>query len=87
MLDNHRILIAGGYGGDSRDFLAVAYIYDTRQDSYTKTMDLPIAGMVGLVRAGDYVYCVGGEDKSPQHRTALCARVKVTELLKAASME
>jgi N-acetylneuraminic acid mutarotase len=86
-LDDHRILIAGGYGGEPADFTAAAYIYDTRRDSYVRTMDLPIAGMVGLVRVGDFVYCLGGEDKSPKHRTAACARVKVAELLKVSPSE
>jgi N-acetylneuraminic acid mutarotase len=86
-LDRDHILIAGGYGGNPQDFSAASYIYDTRRDLYTQTMDLPTPGMVGLVRAGDFVYCLGGEDKSPKHRSAACARVKVSELLKTASAD
>jgi len=87
ILDKHHILVAGGYGGDPLDFTAAAFIYDTRRDAYAKTLDLPVAGQVGMVRAGDYVYCLGGEDKSPRHRTAACARVKVDTLVKAASID
>lgn len=86
MLDQRHILIAGGYGGEPADFTAAAFIYDTRRDAYMKTMDLPIAALVGLVRAGDFVYCLGGEDKM-KHRIATCARVRVDELKKAASID
>ena len=79
-LDHHRILIAGGHGGSPPRFSAAAFIYDRRQDSYVKTIDLPFAGIVGLVRAGDSVYVLGGEDNL-KHRSAACARVKVAALL------
>lgn len=82
-LDKRRILIAGGYGGQPEGFTAAAFIYDTKHDAYTKTMDLPIGALVGLVRAGDLVYSLGGEDRGG-HRTDACFRVKVAELLKAA---
>ena len=82
-LDKHRILIAGGYGGQPEGFTAAAFIYDTKRDAYTKAMDLPVAALVGLVRAGDFVYALGGEDRGG-HRTDACFRVKVAELLKAA---
>ena len=82
-LDSHRILIAGGYGGQPEGFTAAAFIYDTKRDAYAKTMDLPIGALLGVVRAGDYVYALGGEDRG-KHRVDACFRVKVAELLKAA---
>ncbi|MBI3852087.1 MAG: hypothetical protein HY298_17655 [Verrucomicrobia bacterium] len=83
-LDKHRILIAGGYGGQPEGFTAAAFIYDTERDAYTKTIDLPIAALVGLVRAGDSVYSLGGEDRGG-HRSDACFSVKVAELLKASN--
>jgi hypothetical protein len=82
-LDDHHILIGGGYGGPADDFTAAAFIYNTERDAYTSTTDLPTAGLVGLVRAGDFVYCLGGEDK-PRHRTDACFRIARAALLKSA---
>jgi hypothetical protein len=81
-LDEHHILIAGGFGGEPADFMAAAFIYDARRDTYSKTMDLPVAALIGLVRAGDFIYSLGGEDKM-KHRTAACFRVKAKELFAA----
>ncbi len=81
-LDPHHILIAGGYGGNPADFTAESFVYDTRRDTYTKTLDLPIAALVGLVADGEFVYCLGGEDKM-KHRSDRCARVNAKELLPA----
>ena len=80
-LDQHHIFVAGGYGGDPADFTAATYIYDAQHDTYTQALDLPVAALVGLVTAGDFVYCLGGEDKM-KHRTDVCARVTVKELLR-----
>ena len=82
-LDSRRILIAGGYGGAADTFSAAAFVYDTRKDTYARTMDLPIAAVVGLVQAGDFVYCLGGEDKM-KHRTDLCFRMRVDKLVGSA---
>ena len=82
-LDNDRILVAGGYGGYPANFSAATYIYDVRRDAYAKTIDLPVAALVGLVVTDGYVYCLGGEDKM-KHRTDLCARIPVKEFLDAA---
>ena len=82
-LDEHRILIAGGYGGQPEGFTAAAFIYDTKRDAYAKTMDLPIGALLRVVCVDDFVYALGGEDRG-KHRTDACFRVKVGELLKAA---
>ncbi|MFC5457092.1 Kelch repeat-containing protein [Prosthecobacter fluviatilis] len=75
-LDDHRIYIAGGY---TTDFTADAVIYDTKTDTYTPAKPLPYAAMVSLVRLGDYIYCLGGEDKK-QSRTDKCFRIPVADL-------
>jgi len=77
-LDENHIYIAGGY---REDFTAEAVIYDVKADSYRKAIPLPYAAMVGLVKMGDHVYCLGGEDKK-QSRTDKFFRIPVTELLK-----
>jgi len=77
-LDESHIYIAGGY---REDFTAEAVIYDVKADSYRKAIALPYAAMVGLVRMGDHVYCLGGEDKK-QSRTDKFFRISVAELLK-----
>ena len=77
-LDEKHIYIAGGYADN---FTAEAVIYDVTTDSYRAAKSLPYAAMVGLVKLGDYVYCLGGEDKM-KHRTDQFFRIAVAELLK-----
>ena len=77
-LDDGHIYIAGGY---REDFTAEAVIYDVKADRYRKAVPLPCAAMVGLVKMGDHVYCLGGEDKK-QSRTDKFFRIPVAELLK-----
>jgi N-acetylneuraminic acid mutarotase len=77
-LDENHIYIAGGY---REDFTAEAVIYDVKADSYRKAIPLPYAAMVGLVKMGEHVYCLGGEDKK-QSRTDKFFRIPVVELLK-----
>ncbi|MBK8036811.1 MAG: hypothetical protein IPK22_06685 [Verrucomicrobiaceae bacterium] len=77
-LDDGHIYIAGGYRDD---FTAEAVIYDVKADSYRKAIPLPYAAMVGLVKMGEHVYCLGGEDKK-QSRTDKFFRIPVAELLK-----
>jgi len=77
-LDEIHIYIAGGY---REDFTAEAVVYDVKAHSYRKALPLPYAAMVGLVRMGDHVYCLGGEDKK-QSRTDKFFRIPVVELLK-----
>jgi N-acetylneuraminic acid mutarotase len=77
-LDEKHIYIAGGYADD---FTAEAVIYDLTTDSYRAAKSLPYAAMVGLVKLGEFVYCLGGEDKM-KHRTDKFFRIPVAELLK-----
>jgi len=52
-----------------------------KSDSYRKAIPLPYAAMVGLVKMGEHVYCLGGEDKK-QSRTDKFFRIPVADLLK-----
>jgi len=78
-VDDRHIYLAGGYQGGEKGFVDEAFIYDLSADSYVPATPLPYRANVGLVRAGGYVYCMGGEDK-PRHRTASCYRIKLEEL-------
>src|SRR5262249_11017776 len=78
-LDDHRIYLAGGYGGSPDRFLGEAFIYDVCTGAYTKAMPLPYAATVGLVLQDGFVYCLGGEDVM-KHRTNAFWRISVKEL-------
>ncbi|MEO6003948.1 MAG: kelch repeat-containing protein [Opitutus sp.] len=78
-LDDHHIYLAGGYGADA--FTDRAFIYDVAADTYRPAPVLPYPGQVGLVRCGEFVYCIGGEDRM-KHRSAALHRIAVTVLLK-----
>lgn len=79
-LDAEHVLIGGGYGGPKDYFLATAHIYDVQQDKFRQSLDLPLAALLGLVACDGYVYCLGGEDRE-RHRTDVCFRIAVKELL------
>ncbi len=80
LLDGRHIYLAGGYESSSEGFVATAFLYDVETDQYRSAVPLPYAAMVGLVRLGGFVYCVGGEDK-PKSRTAAFHRIPVKTLL------
>ena len=77
VLDERHIFLAGGY---KEDFTDEAFIYDTETDSYFKTAPLPYRGMVSLIKNGDNLYCLGGEDKM-RHRSDLAYRIPWKALL------
>ncbi|HND61506.1 MAG TPA: kelch repeat-containing protein [Opitutaceae bacterium] len=72
-LDGRRILLAGGYGRDDEGFSDEVWIYDVVRDEYRRAGTLPYKAMTTLVRAGGFVYCLGGEDQD-RHRTAAVHR-------------
>jgi N-acetylneuraminic acid mutarotase len=78
VLDERHILLAGGY---REEFSDEAYIYDTKTRSYSKTKPLPYRAMVSLIRVGNDLYCIGGEDRM-KHRSDLFYRIRWKELLK-----
>ena len=77
-LDEQNIYLAGGF---TEAFTTEAFFYDTKANTYRPAKPLPYAAMVTLVRSGDYVYCVGGEDRM-KSRTDKFFRLPVAELLK-----
>lgn len=75
VLDGRRIYLAGGYRNDEVEFVADAYLFDVQTQTYTPTTPLPYAGMVSLVTVGDWLYCVGGEDRK-RHRSDAVFRIR-----------
>jgi N-acetylneuraminic acid mutarotase len=78
-LDDHRILLAGGYGTDAEGFLSAAFIYDAATNRYTTAPALPFSATTCLVKCGASVYALGGEDVK-KHRSAQCFRIALTAL-------
>lgn len=76
-LDAKHLYLAGGYKDDG--FTAQAFVYDISADHYRPGTPLPQSASVGLVKAGDFVYCLGGEDRM-KHRSAAVYRIKVSDL-------
>ncbi len=76
-LDDQHIYLAGGF---TDAFTADAVIYETKANVYKPSQPLPYAAMVALVKCGDYIYCVGGEDKM-KSRTDKFYRIPVKALL------
>jgi hypothetical protein len=62
------------------EFTAEAFIYDTAADQYTVAPPLPYRAMASLVKSGDWIYCLGGEDRK-KHRTDAAFRIQWKELL------
>lgn len=79
-LDDRHLYLAGGYRTDA--FTAEAWLYDVANDRYTPAPPLPFAAMTTLVRCGEHVYCLGGEDRQ-RARSAACYRIPVSALLPA----
>jgi N-acetylneuraminic acid mutarotase len=77
-LDGRHLYLAGGYHSDA--FTSEAWIYDLQTDRYTPAPPLPFAAMTTLVRHGDHLYCLGGEDRQRARSTA-CYRIPVRSLL------
>ncbi len=79
-LDERHIFIAGGYRNDEVEFVTAAFVFTVETGVYVPTTPLPYAAMVSLVRSGDWLYCLGGEDRK-KHRTDAVFRIKWAELL------
>jgi N-acetylneuraminic acid mutarotase len=74
-LDDHRILIGGGYADEA--FTDEAFLFDTSSPAYVRSIPLPYPAMVALVICGEHLYCLGGEDEK-KHRTAACYRIPLS---------
>lgn len=79
-LDDTHILLAGGYKNDTEEFTDEAFIYDIASGKYTATQPLPYKATVNLVKLGDWIYCLGGEDRK-KHRSDAAFRIRWKELL------
>ena len=78
-VDDSHIYLAGGYRSAPDGFIADAWVYDIAADAFSPARPLPAPGMCGLVRCGDFLYCMGGEDKM-KSRSDKCHRIPVAEL-------
>jgi|GEM_PF-2616143 len=75
-----RVYLAGGYG-DAKGFEDRAWIFDVKTGDLTEAPALPLAMMPELLRVGDAVYAIGGED-APRRRSARVFRALISSLLK-----
>ena len=81
-LDDTHLYLAGGYRDNPEGFTVDAYIFDTRANTYRPGLPLPYSAMVGLVKVGEWVYCMGGEDRM-KHRSDKVFRMRARDLLQA----
>ena len=79
-LDDRFILVAGGYRTAEIGFVTDALRFDAQTKTYAPAPPLPYAAMVTLVADGEWVYCLGGEDRM-RHRTDAVYRIRKAELL------
>jgi N-acetylneuraminic acid mutarotase len=79
-LDDQHLLLAGGYKNDEEEFTDAAFIFDVKTLRYIPTKPLPYKAMVSLVKSGEWLYCLGGEDRKKQ-RTDAAFRIRWKELL------
>jgi len=82
-LDADHILIGGGYRSAEIGFVADAFIFNVKTRTYSPTLPLPYAAMVSLVRNGEWLYCIGGEDRM-RHRSDAVFRIRWQNLLTSA---
>lgn len=76
-LDNQHILLGGGYGEGFTNFAA---IYDKNRDEYIETVHVPVPAMATFIKAGDFIYWVGGEHAMRQRSDAV-HRIRRKDLL------
>jgi N-acetylneuraminic acid mutarotase len=78
-LDAGHIFIAGGYHNDT-GFTAAAYLFEVETGDYLLTTPLPYAAGLKLVKLGDWLYCLGGEDQM-RRRTDAVFRIRWRDVL------
>ncbi len=81
-LDERHLYIAGGYKNDAEEFTAEAFLFDTKTGHFQKAKALPHRAMTKLIRSGDFICCLGGEDQK-KHRTATVWRIPCQSVLDA----
>ena len=81
-LDGRYVLLAGGYKDDG--LTNECFLYDATENRYSPLPPLATAAMlVGLIKAGDFIYAAGGEDRA-KHRSDAVYRSPISRLLSAA---
>jgi hypothetical protein len=78
-LDGRHIYLGGGYLNDAEEFTDQAFVFDARAETLRPAVPLPHRAMTSLVVAGDWLYCLGGEDRK-KSRTAAAFRIPVKAL-------
>ena len=81
-LNGKQIFLAGGFKSGAESFTDESFIYDIALDRYEPAVRLPIRGMVHLVKTGEWLWALGGEDRQ-KHRSAACWRIRLDELSSA----
>lgn len=78
-LDEKRVYLAGGFKGGEEGFTDAGFIYDIATDRYAPCAPLPIRAIAHLVKTGEWLWVVGGEDRQ-KHRSAACWRIRPRDL-------
>jgi len=81
-LDDRHILIAGDFFTPIA--LARIVLFTTPEAIGISDLAFAVRRDVNLVQTGDFVYCLGGEDRM-KHRSSACYRIRWRELLSRAS--
>lgn len=76
-LDDSHILVAGGY---TDKFSDRAWLYDVTANQYREIAAVPFPAGASLLKVGEYVYWIGGEDRM-RHRTEAMYRARLRDLL------
>jgi len=90
-LNSRYVLLAGGFrtslvSSVPSAFTDNCFLYDAKDNRYLPLPPLPYSAMLGgLVRQGEFLYIVGGEDRQ-RHRSALVYRTTVAKLFAAAGI-
>jgi len=79
-LSEHHIYLAGGYPNDETGFTDESWIFIATTGQFVPAKPLPIRSMVHLVSDGEWIYCLGGEDRK-KHRSDKVWRIRARELL------
>lgn len=79
-LSEGHIYLGGGYPSDAVGFTDQAWIYLAAVGKAIPAKALPMKSMMHFATDGEWVYCLGGEDKK-KHRNAQMWRIGISELL------
>ena len=79
-VSEHHIYLAGGYPNDETGFTDEGFVFIATSGQFVPAKALPIKSMVHLTTDGEWVYCLGGEDRK-KHRSDKVWRIRAQELL------